>query len=102
MRTSLARSSSSVSFAFGGESTLSWRTDFLTADHAEYADFFSCISRGSRLKFGASWPEIFEPMNTSPNQPLEATGVSARDWPWSFRFAPSVLAGASAGRWAAA
>jgi len=31
-----------------------------------------------------------------PNQPLEATGVSARDWPWSFRFAPSVLAGASA------
>ena len=38
----------------------------------------------------------FEDMNTSPNQPLEATGVSARDWPWSFRFAPSVLAGASA------
>ena len=35
---------------------------------------------------------------TWPNQPLEATGVSARDWPWSFRFAPSVLAGASADR----
>src|SRR5256885_12349433 len=80
------------------ERRLSWRTDFLTADHAEYADFFSCISRGSRLQFGESWPEIFEEMNTSPNQPLEATGVSARDWPWSFRFAPSVLAGASADR----
>src|SRR5437867_1501445 len=26
-------------------------------------------------------------MNTSPNQPLEATGVSVRDWPWSFGFA---------------
>ena len=32
------------------------------------------------------------------NQPLEATGVSARDWPWSFRFAPFVLAGASTDR----
>ena len=43
-------------------------------------------------------PEMFEDMNASPNQPLEATGVSARDWPWSFRFAPSVLASASADR----
>ena len=37
-------------------------------------------------------------MTMPPNQPLEATGVSARDWPWSFRFAPSVLAGASVDR----
>jgi len=43
-------------------------------------------------------PENFEDMNTSPNQPLEATGVSTRDWPWSFNSAPSVLAGASAMR----
>jgi len=35
---------------------------------------------------------------TWPNQPLEATGVSARDWPWSFSLALSVLAGASADR----
>ena len=41
---------------------------------------------------------MFEDMNTSPNQPLEATGVSARNWPWSFRFAPFVLAGASTDR----
>src|SRR2546423_9274153 len=33
-----------------------------------------------------------------PNQPQEATGVSTRDWPWSFRFPASVLAGASAHR----
>src|SRR5207302_5926895 len=32
----------------------------------------------------------------TPNPPLEATGLSPRDWPWSFRFAPLVLAGASA------
>ena len=37
-------------------------------------------------------------LDNMPNQPLEATGVSTRDWPWSFRFAPSVLAGASADR----
>ena len=59
---------------------------------------FAFIGVDSRLQFGESWPEIFEEMNTSPNQPLEATGVSARDWPWSFGFAASVLAGASAGR----
>ena len=43
-------------------------------------------------------PEIVEDMDTSPNQPLEATGVSARGWPWNFSFAASVLAGASADR----
>jgi len=32
------------------------------------ADFFPCISCGSRLQFGESWPEIFEDMNTSPNR----------------------------------
>ena len=61
-------------------------------------DLFRVLRVVRGLQFGESWPEIFEEMNTSPNQPLEATGVSTRDWPWSFRFAPSVLAGASAGR----
>ena len=70
----------------------------LSIGYGGATDFFSRSSRGSRLQFGDSWPEIFEDMNTSPNQPLEATGVSARDWPWSFGFAPSVLAGASADR----
>jgi hypothetical protein len=72
----------------------------LTADHAEYADFFSCIWRGSRLhsqrsdpvgRHGIServGPEIFERWTQSgPNQSLEATGVSARGWPRSLGFA---------------
>ena len=59
---------------FGGESVLSLEDGFFDRGPRGIRGFFSCSSRGSRLQFGESWPEIFEDMDTSPNQSVASNG----------------------------